>query len=332
MLCPSVSHFDFSSVTKSAEDPSTALQGWSHLTSVTTTTVSEAGMLHLSKLPSLRFLQLELPSTPMSVVTQKFQHPVFCALQELNVECSSLVLLDAFFERFSIAPKEICLDIIGGVDSARALPPSLSRLSNGCVHDSLECMELYIDDQPTDHVTSIRTAVLRPLFAFRNLRKLDFRAYQNYTLRWDDAVLLQMAKSWPLLEVLHLNRYDHSSRGVTPSAFISLLQHCPCLISVAIIVNWSTIDECDVSPDAPHQGFAHKTLSEAFFGSPRIRHPTRIAAFISAITPNLESIVTWDPQFGRGQQDSKKYITRWKCVCDLIKAFSWSVSRLGGWC
>ncbi|KAG1817215.1 uncharacterized protein BJ212DRAFT_1480441 [Suillus subaureus] len=211
---------------------------------------------------------------------------------------SSLVLLDAFLERFFIAPKAICLDIVGAHWNVWSSTSTINR------------------------VTSIRTAVLRPLLAFRNLRKLDFRAYQNYTLRWDDAVLLQMAKSWPLLEVLHLNRYDHSSRGVTPSAFASLLRHCPCLISVAIIVNWSTIDECDVSPDAPHRGSAHKALSEAFFGSPRIRHPTRIAAFLSAIAPNLESIVIWDPQFGREQQDSKKYINRWKCVCDLIKAFS----------
>ncbi|KAG1837623.1 hypothetical protein DFJ58DRAFT_621907, partial [Suillus subalutaceus] len=118
--------------------------------------------------------------------------------------------------------------------------------------------------------------------------------------------------AWPLLEVLHLNQYDHSSRGVTPSAFIFLLQHCPGLVSVSVIVNWSTIDRCAVSLDAPYRGFAHKTISEVFFGSPRIRHPRRIAAFISAIMPSLESIVTWHPKFGsRKHPDSEKYSTRW---------------------
>ncbi|KAG2351726.1 hypothetical protein BDR07DRAFT_1317838, partial [Suillus spraguei] len=80
---------------------------------------------------------------------------------------------------------------------------------------------------------------------------------------------------------------------VTPNAFISLVQHCPCLVSVAVIVDWFTIDGCHISPDAPYQGLTHKALSEAFFGSPRIRYPARIAAFISAIAPSLESIATW---------------------------------------
>ncbi|KAG0695702.1 hypothetical protein DFH29DRAFT_813883, partial [Suillus ampliporus] len=63
-------------------------------------------------------------------------------------------------------------------------------------------------------------------------------------------------------------------------------------------------------------GFVHKALSTAFFGSPRIHHPTRIAAFISAIAPKLESIVTWDS--GRNHPDSDKYVFRWELVQDLI--------------
>ncbi|KAG2144468.1 hypothetical protein DEU56DRAFT_789717 [Suillus clintonianus] len=300
MLCPLVSHFHFHFCSSSeSEHPSTALQNWSHLTSVTTETVSEAAILHLSKLPSLRFLQFKLPSTPISVDTQKKQRHVFCVLEELVVRCRSVVALDAFLERFFIAPKSISLQITSIRDSARALPALISRLPNGCAHGSLECMQLSITELSASH-TSIRTAVLRPLFAFRNLRKLDFAAY-DYGLRWDDAVLLQMAKAWPLLQ-------QHSSRGVTPGAFVSLLQHCPCLVSVAVIVNWSTIDGHAISPDAPYGGLSHKALSKAFFGSPRIHHPERIAAFISAIAPNLASIITWT------NIDSDKYSTRWKCV------------------
>ncbi|KAG2144471.1 hypothetical protein DEU56DRAFT_789738 [Suillus clintonianus] len=322
MMCPLVSQFSFCPNTKS-NDTSTALQNWSHLTSVTTGTVSEAAILHLSKLPSLRFLHFGLPSTPISVDTQKLQHPVFCALEELIVNSSSLVLLDAFLERFSIGPKSINLTITGGLDSTiGVLPTLISRLSNACAHDSLKFVRFCINHQFIDHITAIRIAVLRPLLAFRNLRRLDFTAY-DYNLRWDDAILLQMAKAWPLLQVLNLNQGQHSSRGVTPSAFISLLQHCPCLVSVAVIVNWSTIDGHDISPDAPYGGFAHKALSTALFGSPRIHHPGRIAAFISAIAPNLASIITWtDGDREEEDIDSNKYSTRWKCVRDLIKTFS----------
>ncbi|KAG2071065.1 hypothetical protein BDR04DRAFT_1142485 [Suillus decipiens] len=183
---------------------------------------------------------------------------------------------------------------------------------------SLERLKLVIMNPPEDRITSVRTAALRPLFAFRNLRKFDLTIHHRYISRWDDTVLLQMVEAWPLLEVLHLSS-NRSRGGVTPNAFISLLQHCPCLISIAVIVDWSTIDGDHVSLDAPYRGFAHKVLSEAFFGSPRIRHPARIAASISAIAPNLESIVTWR---NMEHHNFKKYSVRWRCVHDLIKTFS----------
>ncbi|KAG1760306.1 hypothetical protein EDD22DRAFT_84460 [Suillus occidentalis] len=70
MLCPSISHFNFHSIMNSA-DTSTALQRWSHLTSVITREVSEAALLHLFKLPSLHVLEFHLPPTPMSANTKK---------------------------------------------------------------------------------------------------------------------------------------------------------------------------------------------------------------------------------------------------------------------
>ncbi|KAG1814633.1 uncharacterized protein BJ212DRAFT_343004 [Suillus subaureus] len=321
MLCPSVSHFSFSSFADS-EDTSTALQCWSHLTSVTTNRVSEAAILHLFKLPSLRVLKFHLPPTPMSVDTTKLlRDSVLCALEELTIGCSSLVPIDAFFEGLFIAPKLICFNISGGVESAQVLPALISCVPDACAHNSLEQIRLFIADRSADHKTSIRIAVFKPLFAFHHLRKLNFEAYQHYVVRWDDSVLLQMARAWPLLEELHLNKYGHSSHGVAPNAFISLLQHCPRLVSVAIIMNWSTIDGHEISPDVPYQGFAHKALSQAFFGSPRIRHPARIAAFISAIAPGLGLIVSWVGG-SRDHSNFGKYCIRWKVVQDLVKSFS----------
>ncbi|KAG1781197.1 hypothetical protein EV702DRAFT_1193380 [Suillus placidus] len=321
MLCPSVSHFSFHSFAES-EDTSTALQCWSHLTSVTTRRVSEAAILHLFKVPSLRVLKFYLPPTPMSVDTKKLlQRSMLCELQELTIVCSSLMLVDVFLEDLFIAPKLISFTTFGGMDSARALPALISRVSNTCAHNSLEQIQLHITDPPTDHKTSIRLAVFKPLSAFRNLRKLDFEANHHYVVRWDDSALLQMAKAWPLLEELHLNKYGHSSHGVTPNAFVSLLQHCPRLVSVAIIMNWSTIDGQDIPPEIPYQGFAHKTLSRAFFGSPRIRHPIRIAAFISAVAPGVGSIFSWNRK-SRHHPNFEKYDIRWKAVQDLVKSLS----------
>ncbi|KAG1776407.1 hypothetical protein EV702DRAFT_1110711 [Suillus placidus] len=95
MLCPSVSHFRFHFF---GGDTSTALQSWSHLKSVKTRKFSEAAILHLSNLPSLRVLKFKLPSIPISANTQKLlQCSVFCAIEDLSVECEGrLAPLDAF--------------------------------------------------------------------------------------------------------------------------------------------------------------------------------------------------------------------------------------------
>ncbi|KAG1757199.1 hypothetical protein EDB19DRAFT_17321 [Suillus lakei] len=85
MLCPSVSNFSIHPEIEPG-DISTALQHWSHLSSVDTGEISEVAILHLSSLPSLRVLKILLPPTPISVDAQKLlQQPVFCALQELDI-------------------------------------------------------------------------------------------------------------------------------------------------------------------------------------------------------------------------------------------------------
>ncbi|KAG1729246.1 hypothetical protein EDB19DRAFT_1881820 [Suillus lakei] len=315
MLCPSVSNF---SIHPDMEITST-LQRWSHLSSVSIGEVSEAAILHLSNLPSLQCLKFHLSSMPISADTQKLlRYPAFCALQELDIECIALELLDAFLETLSVAPKALSFTITNQADTQRALPGSISRLSNACAHSSLQQVQLNIADWSFNIFDPIGTAPFQPLYAFRNFRKLDFEV--DLELQLDEVALLQMAMAWPHLEELYLNK-THLSQDVTPHAFVSLLQHCPRLVSVGIAVDWSTIDSHDISPDVPYQGFAHEALSRAFFGAPKIRHPGRIAAFISAIAPNMKSIEVWDFDF-HDDRNIEEYSARWNLVQDLIKSFS----------
>ncbi|KAG2134819.1 hypothetical protein DEU56DRAFT_808797 [Suillus clintonianus] len=317
MLCPAVSDLSLYPLMKSG-DMSSSLQRWSHLSYVSIGEVSEAAILHLSNSPSLQFLKFYLSSMPISADTQKLlRYPAFCALQELHIKCVALELVDAFMETLSIAPKVLSITINNQPDTQRALPISISRLSNACVHSSLQQVQLHINDR-SDSFDAIGAAPFQPLYAMRNLRKLDFEV--NLQVHLDEASLLQMAMAWPLLEELYFNRDE--SDDVTPHAFVLLLQHCPCLVSVGIAVDWSTIDGHDISPDVPYQGFAHEALSRAFFGAPRIYHPARIAAFISAIAPNMKSIQVWDFEFSEDDPDCDTYTARWDLVQDLIKSFS----------
>jgi len=322
MLCPSVSHFEFSGGVESG-DASVALQCWSQLISARTGKISDAAILHLSKLPSLQTLYLELRSTPISPNTQKLlQRPAFCVLHVLDVECETLALLDAFFETLSIAPKILSFNITYGVDSARVLPASISRISNACAHSALERLRILVQDSGADPDTSISAAVFQPLYTFRNLRELDFDV--RFDMRLDYATLLQMAKAWPLLEEL-LIRGEYSpssSNGITTNTLISLLQHCPRLTSIDIAVDWSTVDRPDISPEIPCQGFAHKALSDASFGSSKFHHAIGVAAFLSAIAPRLKIVSGWNQDCHCEHPDFQEYYAKWELVNDLVKAFS----------
>jgi len=322
MLCPSVSHFEFYGGVESG-DASVALQCWSQLILARTGKISDAAILHLSKLPSLQELYLELPSTPISPNTQKLlQRPVFCALHLLDVECETLELLDAFFETLSIAPKTLSVNIAYGV--AQVLPASISRISNACAHSALECFRIVVEDSGADPDPSISAAVLQPLYTFRNLRDLDFLV--PFGVRFDDTTLLQMAKSWPLLEELGIRgeykALSSNNINITTNALVSLLQHCPRLTIIAIAVDWSTVDRPDISPEIPYQGFAHKALSYANFSSSKIRHPIGVAAFISAIAPSMDTFSGWNDNWYFDHPDFEEYSSKWELAKDLVKAFS----------
>ncbi|KAJ8588320.1 hypothetical protein M405DRAFT_261022 [Rhizopogon salebrosus TDB-379] len=323
MLCPSVSHF-ISNI--DSGDASITLQCWSHLISVKVGEISEAALLHLSNLPSLRVLHLKLHSIPIATDTQKLlPRPAFRALQELHVTCNDLAPMDAFFEPLSIAPKVLSFTISELEDSMFAIPTSISHLPNACAHSALENLCVSIDSQPGDDlIIPISTAVFESLCAFRNLRKFNF-SFEYNNVELDDATLLQMAKAWPLLEVLKIIGvfYTPNPHNITAHGLVSLLQHCPRLTSISIVVNWSAVDGHDISPDIPYQGFAHKALSYADFSRSKVGHHTaRVAAFLSAIAPKLVTIVAWHTEYYKNLPDFEKYSNRWKVVQQLVKSFS----------
>jgi hypothetical protein len=356
-LCPSVSHFEFHDDEESENeesgdeesgdaesgdeesgdaesgdeesgdaesgDASIALQFWSHLISVTTGTVSNAAILHLSNLASLRELHVGLCSTPINADTQNLlRRPAFSALHTLDVRCNTLAPLDTFFGTFSLAPKILFIRVRNGWPSIEDLSASISRISNACAHSALEHFRIVDEDFGFNLDASIGAAVFQPIYAFRNLRRFHFEVVPDVQLH--DGTLTQMAEAWPLLAYLAiLGALSTSShQHVTPNGLVSLLQRCPRLSSIHISMDWSAVDRPYVSPNIPYEGFAHKALTCADFGSSKIRQAIGVAAFMSAIAPKLHIITGWDSELHYEHNDYEIYSSRWKAVDDLVKAFS----------
>jgi hypothetical protein len=322
-LCLSVSHFKLYSVTESG-DASIALQSWSHLVSVTMMSiVSNAAILHLSNLPSLQELYIGLCSTPIDADTQNLlRRPAFCALHTLDISCETLAPLNAFFDTFSLAPKTLFFRVTEGGHSMQDLSTSISHIPKSCAHSALKHLRI-VDDAffANPLAVSISTTVFQPMYAFRNLRQFHFEVEHDVGLH--DATLMQMGEAWPLLEDLAIIA-EPSTLGphyITPNGLVSLLQHCPRLSSIHIAMDWSAVDRLDLSPDIPYEGFAHKTLKCADFGSSTIRHATGVAAFISAIAPKLQTITAWESELHYEDGDYEKYSSRWKAVGHLVKIF-----------
>ncbi|KAH7904002.1 hypothetical protein BJ138DRAFT_45042 [Hygrophoropsis aurantiaca] len=148
---------------------------------------------------------------------------------------------------------------------------------------------------------------LRPLLRFDGLQYLNLSVQRSIV--FDDAMLLALADAWPHILVLNLNNYGHrhSSSGVTPLAFITLLARCPKLKQLRIIpLDFSTIDSqtADFDPlsiDALRiQGRkgALAELTELWLDSYRIVYPDAVAKFLSAVLPNLAGIYMFNSKSG----------------------------------
>jgi hypothetical protein len=177
-----------------------------------------------------------------------------------------------------------------------------------------------MDDGANTLDASISATIFRPIYAFRNLREFYFEIEE---VRLHDDTIMQMAEAWPLLEdLVILGEFSTSSpHYITPNGLVSLLKHCPRLSSIRIAMDWSAVDRPDVSLDIPYEGFAHKALKCADFGTSKIRNATGVAAFISAIAPKLHTIVGWESELHYEDDDYEKYSNKWKAVGHLVKVF-----------
>ncbi|KAH7903736.1 hypothetical protein BJ138DRAFT_1107423, partial [Hygrophoropsis aurantiaca] len=140
---------------------------------------------------------------------------------------------------------------------------------------------------------------LRPLLQFDGLHSLDLSADHPFLL--DDASLLAMADAWPRLVSLDLGRY--SGAGVTPPAFITLLERCPELKRLTIPLDFSAVDVHDFDPLPIGALRTHGALAGLAglagleLGPYRIAHAHAVAGFLNAVIPDRANITMLSSDF-----------------------------------
>ena len=272
---------------------------------------------HLSQFPSLKRLTISLGDDLPSALA--FPGSPFRKLRYLTINsksigpCLSLLKtanwsIHCFHHRMDMA-----YDPVGRGSLLELLPSQIS-------HESLKCISLYTNAASRRDEERI-SYVLSPLFSFKYLRILELSG--DVVPELDNSGLQRLAKAWPQLQVLILQQKggQYHFPHVDLIGLALLLEHCRDLHQLALSVN-ATIDI--KAPPIPPAGSTSNTRITCidFCNSP-ISKATHVAAFLSAITPNLRDTLSWTgavvPNSG---SSAEEYRRRWESVAEMVPVFS----------
>ncbi|KIJ58173.1 hypothetical protein HYDPIDRAFT_34429 [Hydnomerulius pinastri MD-312] len=293
------------------------------LESVRCAELTDESLLHLARLPALKILRVDLRLNPLHNLDSSLRGRGFPVLREALVSSPTMSHCLQFLKYV----KSTSLDTINlNVDdetpaasykeifTAWGLNPSYQNLS------TIDISEMRVwRDYDEKHIIDI--TVLRPLFQLKGLTCLKLETLCTYDL--DDAAIKEIATAWPLLETLDLSLREcgwEIPSKVTLQGLIPLLRGCPNLALLGVVVDATRLPAA--STRLPGAGVRNTSLESLWLADSKITRPSLVAAFLSAVAPNIEQIVTWNTPLLSGREGKDKYRKRWREVEGLVRMFS----------
>ncbi|KAF9238221.1 hypothetical protein BU15DRAFT_62634 [Melanogaster broomeanus] len=165
-------------------------------------------------------------------------------------------------------------------------------------------------DYDEKHIIDIAT--LRPLFQLKRLTCLKL-----------ETLCYEIAAAWPLLETLDLSIREcgwELPPKLTLQGLIPLLRGCPNLALLGVVVDARILPP--PSARLPGAGVRNMSLESLWLADSVITRPSLVAAFLSAVAPNVEQIVSWNTPLLSGKSGKDKYRKKWREVERLVRQFS----------
>ncbi|KAI5823845.1 hypothetical protein K523DRAFT_316343 [Schizophyllum commune Tattone D] len=338
-LCPDVRDFHLEGTSSYGADymlrlASAAPVHWPNLHSLCLPHLTIPDLQQVASLPKLRNLYLSCPMNELEPVPT-FDAPAFSALRALEVQPISMTygsnLLMAIpstlgVERFRImchdAPKDTAWPALFK-SIAHAFDPEK-------LHELLieEFGDYEADEDGDEEPRSLAYETMQSIIEFPNLTILSVHCWGGFFVTDED--FLHLAQSLPLIEKLALcpGRGEARAYHATILGLVHLARHCPRLESLDL--DFSADDLC--YEESLALGICQRRLAnlEVFF-SP-IRSARVVAAFLSAIFPNIVSIESAtsarvggedDSDDEEGEEDEQGRIrqAKWDKVADLMPIF-----------
>jgi hypothetical protein len=312
-LCPSITHLYLGCT---ADDDgivdviSNNIYKWEQLEVLEASDLNNHAITCLSTLPRLQKVRCELHDRWQGV-SRLLPFP---ALQELSLiatdagDCSSFI---ACLEVAKLLRVSLHLGTEGNGDYHGLLLTLQQHVSNS----SLE--EVWLsDDFVDDHI--IPGHVFRPLLSFANLTLLSFRPSSLFAP--ENSTINDISKAFPRLQHLELGIH-HGSHGhtrVTLAGLIPLVQQCPDLRYLGIVVDASNTDYRSYHNRG--QSVSNHNIKEISVGDSRITEPSAVASFLSNIFPELYAICP--SQSSDEMEEFELYEGLWGKAAELVQRFN----------
>ncbi|KAF9484314.1 hypothetical protein BDN70DRAFT_989764 [Pholiota conissans] len=149
---------------------------------------------------------------------------------------------------------------------------------------SLETEDVQFDVAPA---ATIDIKILRPMFSFSKLRRLDLI---DHPLDLNDDEVKELAQSWPMLEVLEVKAsfVENLEPKTTIRCLLWLAIYCRNLSSLSFVFNGT-----DTFSDEELSMASGNPLSSLSVGCSTISEPEKVSAFLTLVFPEL-SLLHWD--------------------------------------
>ncbi|KAG2074692.1 hypothetical protein BDR04DRAFT_1071132 [Suillus decipiens] len=285
---------------------------------------------HAMKLRAMQSLSLDLRASSAWDDKPRFQFPGFDDLKLFSLATKKIGPVWNIFSSLQIIKsKQIKVDVMSHISNSslslflgtesKTISKFLTILQERCDHDRLELLSLSIG-YSKGHTESVDFA---PLRSFSNLTHLLIDVAGNTSV--SDKALCQLARAWPKLQTLKMNRcvtFDGTTKVPTFHGLISLLWCCPALTSLALVIDATKSDGIDLK--CPGSGRCNKRLEFLALGNSPIKVPVNVALIISGLFPYLKRVdlACWEIPPMNTMARRKVDMEQWAIVNMMLSGFN----------
>ncbi|KAI0647925.1 hypothetical protein C8Q79DRAFT_539898 [Trametes meyenii] len=264
--------------------------------------ICESAIYTLAQLKTLRFLELSLPADAQwTLRPQTLTHP-FPNLMEIGMAGSAATYI-GFSRALELSRVERLNLVIVDDSPPSLLPDVFASVRHQFSPTSLRDLAIFHPLELFDIIGPNSAAVvrgdhLRPLLDFRKLKLFNLELQFRYAL--DDALLCDMARAWPEIELLYLAYDEGFFHETLPSvrALPPFAVHCPRLRNLGVRFDaryWETLGRAapndrnvleDIYGELTRRS-STSALETLYVGTSPISLPDDVAAFLARTFPEL---------------------------------------------